>query len=277
MTEPDLPPALAAAPALSAAEEAAGIATYLLALEECFLAIRGRGVQWSRADRDEAEAWQRAGVPLGTALRVIQARVRAWKFRHGDLARLPMALAYYGPAVLQAAKMLGPLRLGQRQTSAMPGTPAPSPSSPAPDSAASPADPPYFAELLDPLPQLLAQTHHLALQHAYRKAFDALDEAQRPAAGWDRDPPPQGQPADPLAVLAKIRSQLRKLTVAGLSDGEAAALQAWLTPQVAALTLRLSRKAAAERTAALEEAWLAEHLALQVPTPWGWLDPRDAS
>lgn len=244
----------------------ADVSSYLLALEECFLAIRGRGVQWSRADRDVAEAWQCAGVPLGTALRVIQARVRAWKFRHGDLARLPMALGYYSPAVLQAAKTLGPLRSSHGQAAPIP-----------PAVATLIAEPPLFAELLDPLPELLGATRHLALQHAYRKAFDALDEAQRPKAGWDRDDPPEEKSVDAITTLAKIRTQLRKLTVAGLTAVEAEALATWLTPQTAALALRLSRKAAAERTAALEEAWLAEHLALRVPTPWGWLDPRDAS
>lgn len=259
---PETDPPLPAPPP----EDLADIASYLLALEECFLAIRGRGVQWSRADRDCAEAWQRVGVPLGTALRVIQARVRAWRYRHGDLARLPMALVYYSPAVQQAAKALGPMRSPQL---AAPAAVA--------DALLPTAAPAWFAELLDPLPELLTATRHLALQHAYHKAFDVLDEAQRPKAGWDRDPLPQEELADPAATLAKIRTQLRKLTVAGLTAAEAEALAAWLAPQTAALALRMSRKAASERTAALEEAWLAEHLELKVPTPWGWLDPRDAS
>ena len=248
----------------------ADIASYLLALEECFLAIRGRGVQWSRTDLDVAEAWLGAAVPLGTALRVIQARVRAWRFRHGDLARLPMGLGYYSPAVIQAAKALGPLQMAP--LSACPPALQP-PSTPA----HSATEQLPFAELLDPLPELVAQTRHLALQHAYRKAFDVLDEAQRPPAGWDSDARAGLDGPDPANALAKVRTQLRKLTVAGLTTAEAAALQAWLAPQLAGMALRMSRKATSERCAALEESWLAEHLQLKVPTLWGWLDPRDAA
>lgn len=250
---------------------------YLCALEECFVAVRGRGVQWAHSDAEVARRWQREGISLGLVLRVVQARVRAWRFRHGDTARLPMSLSWYSPAVLQAARPLGPL-------STAPATPlgdAPPPTAQpqAPDAAAPhPPEEALFAELLDPLPDLLRATTHLAIRHGYAKAFDALDQAQRPGKEPDATAEAAGdaEPADPAALIAKVRNQLRKLTVAGLSDAEAAAMEAWLAPQRAQLALRLSRKAAADRLQVLQELWLGEHLGLRVPTAWGWLDPRDA-
>lgn len=241
---------------------------YLCALEEYFVAVRGRGVQWALSDAEVARAWQRQGVALGVVLRVVQARVRAWRFRHGDTARLPMALRWYAPAVAQAARALGPV-----------ADAAASPLAPAHDASAAA---PLFAELLDPLPALLAETSHLALRHAYAQAFEALDRAQRPggeAAARGEDGPAdeaEAEPADPAAAISRVRRQVRNHVVAGLRDDEAAALQAWLAPQRPQLAQRLSKKAAAERLAALQERWLGEHLGLRVPTPRGWLDPRDA-
>lgn len=250
---------------------------YLCALEECFVAVRGRGVQWAPSDAQVANHWNSQGIPLSLVLRVVQARVRAWRFRHGDTARLPMALRWYSPAVLQAARPLGPLGGTADAPSARPGDTLPEPSA---ETGELPP-PAIFAELLDPLPALLEQTRHLALKHAYSKAFDALDRAQRPAndAGGGEGAEELAEEAalgDPEALIAKVRQQMRKLTVAGLSEAEAAALEAWLAPQRAQLTLRLSRKAAAERLQVLQEQWLGQELAMRVPTPWGWLDPRDA-
>ncbi len=253
--------------------DATAASDYVAAVEQCFVAIRGRGVLWAPEDAERALRWQATGAPLGLVVRVLQARVRAWRFRHGDHARLPMHLGWYEAAILQALK---PLAIAQRTVPTAGDAAAGTMAATEPRAADAPAvavDLPLLAELLDPLPRLIAATGHLALQHAYRKAFEQLDALQQPA-DKDGDCDPDSL-RDPHTVLARCRSQLRKTVVAGLRDAEAATLQQALDHERSQLAMRLSRKALTARLEVCEEHWLAAHLGLYVPSAAGWIDPRD--
>ncbi len=59
---------------------------YIRRLEELFVALRGRGLVWTRDDVECATAWWRAGVALTTARRVVEGRVRAQIAVGGALA-----------------------------------------------------------------------------------------------------------------------------------------------------------------------------------------------
>jgi hypothetical protein len=81
---------------------------YLAAIEEIFLTVRGRGVQWTHADARQAAAWQAAGVDVATVADVVAARARAYRFLRGDTADLPPRLGFYARSV--ARRVGGPCR-----------------------------------------------------------------------------------------------------------------------------------------------------------------------
>ncbi|MBM4342639.1 MAG: hypothetical protein FJ100_04600 [Deltaproteobacteria bacterium] len=239
-------------------------ADYINSIEACFLALRGRGVQWAPADAALAGQWHDQGVPIGLVVRVVGARVRAWRFRHGDEARMPLHLGWYAPAVAQAVRVLGPT---------------------VPRAVAEPAGAPPMlacaepglcvAELLDPLEEFLRGTDHLGLKHAYRLAWDVLDRALR--RPHDRDDP--GDPDDDLADLppfeaavAKAETVLRNALVAALQDAERATMEIEIARELAPLRGRLSKKALAVQRAQRCNAWLSRHLDVRWPTVDGWVD-----
>lgn len=255
---------------MGAPESSDPCAVWVSAIEECFVAIRGRGVVWAPEDAARAARWYRAGVSLGVAVRVLLARVRAWQFRHGDDARLPMHLGYYEPAILQACRLAPPARVATVLADQAPAND---------EAQAAQGELPTvwrvdarLAELLDDLPSLIAQTDSLILHFVYRKAFEILDAAQRPPAAFAPDADLSVQDlSDPLAVIDKCRTTLRKTALQGLDEGQAEALQAW----AAARQRRgLSKKAMQARLVALQEAWLGAHLGLRVPTLDGWWLPE---
>ncbi|MBI5610314.1 MAG: hypothetical protein HY902_15665 [Deltaproteobacteria bacterium] len=230
-------------------------ATWVSAVEECFVAIRGRGVVWAPADSERAARWYRAGVPLGVAIRVLQARVRAWQFRHGVDARLPMSLAWYEPAILQASRAVVVAGPGQPVLQAV---------------AAEPKVEARLAELLDALPRLLDENRNLIAQYAYRKTFEGLDAAQRPAdAASEPDPETlEAQLVDPVDAIARCRQSLRKTALRGLDEDQTAQLDRFVGAQLAGSTL--GKKAKELRKVALTEQWLSVHLGLLWPDLDGW-------
>ncbi len=69
-----------------AADVDSALRAYIRELEELFVALRGRGLLWSRDDVACATAWWQAGVALTTARRVLEGRVRAQIAVGGALA-----------------------------------------------------------------------------------------------------------------------------------------------------------------------------------------------
>ncbi len=235
---------------------------YVLTVENCFLEIRGRGVQWAETDRTRASAWYALGLPAGATVRVLQARVEAWRFRHGQNARLPMNLAWYEPAVLEHAKHLR--QLGSAELDPLLETPTEAPSM-------------TVTLLVAELSGLLAATQHQILQHVYGKTFDWLDAALQ-GARPDEDPQAQvepGTPPDFAALVEKCRARMTKLLVSALDDHAQAELQQFLATEQSPGGA-LSAKARKLRQERLTERWLAGHFGHHVPTQSGWRDPRDA-
>jgi len=235
-------------------------AAYIAAIEDCFVAARGRGVQWAPEDCALAAGWSNEGVPIGLVCRVLAARVRAWRWRHGDDARMPMHLGWYAGAVIQAGRPLA----------CAPGASQDGPSAGGDLVAAGAA--PCLAELVDPLPGWIAAATHPAIAHAYRDACAALDRAQRPAHDRDTADPgtPEGGWPDPALVVKACRKRIRTLIVAGLTPAERAALDRAVEASVAPLAQRASKRVLAERQAEAQERWLSAELAVQFPSVDGW-------
>lgn len=236
---------------------------YVNTVENCFVEIRGRGVHWSPVDAARALAWYALGVPAGTTVRVLHARVQAWRFRHGQSARLPMHLGWYEPAVLEHSKHLR--RLGEDDLLEM--------HHPGPETVIvhAPPDKTTLTGLIAELTELLPQTTHPAVKHVYGKAFDHLDGALHGVAA-DVEPhaelQPQGTPDLPL-VVEKCRSRMTKLLQAGLNNDQRLALQRELE-EARETWSSLSRKALKMREERVIDRFLARQFAHHVPTLTGW-------
>ena len=121
---------------------------------------------------------------LGLALQVLDARMKAWRFRHGG--DVPMQLSFYEPAIVHACKHLA--RTGWTGTES-------------PDAA------PVLLRLMDELPELSAAAQdHVVRARAYGQAFELLDGALRENA-----PEPQED-----ALLAKVRAAMLRTARQGL-------------------------------------------------------------
>ena len=251
-----------AAASLGATDAVSVWRDYVGTVENCFLEIRGRGVHWSETDRARASAWFAMGVPAGATVRVLQARVQAWRFRHGQNARLPMHLGWYEPAVLEHAKHLR--LLGSEQADPLHAEPTPAPTL-------------TVSLLLAELSGLIASNSNQVLGHVYGKAFDWLDGNLQGAAP-DADPDVEIAPSEPLEsalLVEKCRSRMSKLLVLALDDGARASLDAFLAAAPGAGGA-LSQKARKTRQERLTERWLAAHFGHRVPTLAGWRDPRES-
>jgi hypothetical protein len=238
-------------------------AAYVTALENCFVEIRGRGVLWSPADSDRARTWHAAGLPLGVVVRLIHARVRAWRFKHGSDAPVPHQLRWYEPVLLQQARHLQ--RLG------------PALSAPVADTA---CDAP-LPLLVDAIPTLVERAAHPAVAHAYRKAFEVLDQRLQPADGddgADADDAKLAPDRDDLgAALESCRKRIVKHVLGGLADAEFTAVEQAVALRMAPFVGRFSKRAQTVRELAVRELELAERFGLLLPTASGWIDPRCAS
>lgn len=239
--------------------------TFVRIVENCFLEIRGRGVHWSPLDSARATGWHALGLPAAATVRVLQARVLAWRFRHGATARLPHHLAWYEPAVLEHCRHLA--RLGDGSADALHADEL------APEvlTVATPTVTALVAELT----ALLSRPQSAAVAHVYGKTFDWLDRALQgadPDAAPDAAMAPTAAPE--LAVLVETcRRRMNKLLAAALPPAEALQLTAHLREQAIA-TGTLSAKARKMREERLTERWLAGHFGHHVPTLAGWQDPR---
>jgi hypothetical protein len=70
-------------------------AEYLRAIEQRFVALRGRGFMLSPRDLDIVERWRGAGVPVRIVLRALEDGVKAFVDRNTPGMPLPSSLAYF--------------------------------------------------------------------------------------------------------------------------------------------------------------------------------------
>ena len=254
-------------------------ADYVNSIEACFIAIRGRGVQWSPSDGALALRWHSDGVPVGLVVRVIGARVRAWRFRLGEHTRLPMHLGWYAPAIVQALRAIGHVSV---RRDVQPEVDAVSLNVTLADQEVTLADQEIdscMPELLDPLPDMIENATNLAVKHAYKLAFELLDKTLRRAG--DHDLP--GDPAEEFADLPPVEQaiercvqKLRKTIVEGLDSAELAILDAHVAAALAPMRTRLSKKALNFQRAYQQQLWLSTRYAVLWPTLNGWIDPLEA-
>jgi len=78
-------------------------AEYLRAVEQRFVALRGRGLMLSARDVALVERWRTDGVPLRIVLRALEEGVRNFVDRNVSGTPLPSALAYYESQVDKTA------------------------------------------------------------------------------------------------------------------------------------------------------------------------------
>jgi hypothetical protein len=212
-----------------------GKAVFVATVENHFVERRGRGVQWSPADYGHAERWHALGMPLGLALQVLDARMKAWQFKHGG--DVPAHLGFYEPAILHACKHL--TRTGRSTEQHAEAAPA-------------------LLRLLDGLPPLIAAAvEHPVRKRAYGQAFDLIDGALREGA-----PEP-----DEDALVGKVRASMLRIARQGLDEAGEAELQRVLMTTPA---LGMSKRARAAQEALLIERWLCAHNDLCLPGPRGW-------
>ncbi|MSP91130.1 MAG: hypothetical protein EXR79_04905 [Myxococcales bacterium] len=228
---------------------------YLASIENCFIALRGRGIQWSHDDGARARSWFDVGVPAGAVVRVIEARVRAWEFSHGRASSVPASLRWYDPAVLDHTRHLR--RVGHTEGHAC-------------ESTGVPADADItLGHLVDMAADLARSAPAPIAAHAYRAGFAALDRRLHGSDAEDATPP------DLDAVVDRARAAVVKAALGGLPDAERAALEADIEEQLRPLRATLSRKALQARGRLLLEARISAHLGLRLPTRAGWKEPDD--
>ncbi len=229
-------------------------ASFVHALENIFVAIRGRGVQWSADDRERAQHWQQVGVSLPRIVSVIEMRAKAWRFVHGDAAGLPIRLRFYEKAVLGAPAMA--LRVNAVGT-------APDDDACTEDSEQTLAD--RLCCLLDRVPDLVASSDDPALQRAYRQAGMSLG---RSLQGKTRDCEAGIDVAGFEGAIGRARKVVRKTILEGIGPSARAELVDPIDKRLA--TERISSSAAKRRrTALLDKALSREHCA-RFPTTDGW-------
>jgi len=238
-------------------DEFESVDNYMNSLENWFVDVRGRGVQWSPADTARAQSWFVLGIPLGTVLRVLQTRARAYRFAHGDDAPLPLHLSWYEPALLDQARHLLRHGLGGGMAA----------------ETQEPAD--SLTELVDALPDLIAQASHVGTARAFEKAFSLLDAELR---GEDDEHTPQEpeiatEQAAVDARLEKCRKSMTRIVLSSLAAEELAELEAGVQAQLRPFRGQMGKKALAMRQTALMARMLAERYGLRYPTRSGWLVP----
>ena len=78
-------------------------AEYLRAIEQRFIALRGRGFMLSPRDLSIVTRWRSEGIPLRIVLRALEEGVRAFIDRNASGMPLPSSLAYFESQVDKAA------------------------------------------------------------------------------------------------------------------------------------------------------------------------------
>lgn len=237
-------------------------AQYANALENIFVSIRGRGVQWSSDDRARAMRWQKIGVSLPRVVSVLQLRAKAWRFLHGDASGLPARLGYYEKAVLGGATS------GLPAMAAATARPAATPRITGPTAAQDRSEPTLadrLCNLLDRVPDLVREAEDPALQRAYRQAGLSL---ARSLQGKSKD---CANGIDSEAFDAAVQ-RARKLVVKIALEGIGPTAQQVLEDEVDAKLRkeRCSPRAAKRRRVALLDATLQQRWRLQLPSAEGW-------
>ncbi len=252
-----------------------GLARFLTSLEGHFVAVRGRGVQWSPADCQHAAIWYRAGIPLGTVIDVVHTRARAWRFVHGDPASLPMHLGYYDAAVRRvaaptalpmAAPQGAPTGSGAAGLGVAGGDARPPKEL---NGASQQKDDACLSALLDALPTLVDQAADSGLAAAYRAVGRRLDAALRG--------PPGAATKTLDSQLTACRRTLLRDVLDSLTPRRKAGIVARAEAELAPLAGRYGKRALNARRERLVERFLGADLQLRVPTAAGWHNPNTAA
>lgn len=264
-------PGRAAEAALSAA------ADYVSALEQCFVELRGRGVQWTPADAARARSWYIAGLPLGAVLRVLQARARAYRFLHGASADMPVRLAYFEPALIDHCRSV------QRFSAAETGVAPPPKLQLSHDESEGKSEKTSLCTLIEALPPLIAETECPVLSHVYRKAFELLDKNLQGdgAEGSDSDIDiSHAAPVDLQVVvvaddaLDRCKGSMLRLLKSAMPAEHHAKIENDVDNKLAPLRGQLSKRAITSRKQAMVQQAIATHFNCKMPTHAGWQLPQ---
>ena len=234
---------------------------YLAAIEEIFLTVRGRGVQWTHADARQAAAWQAAGIDVATVADVVSARARAYRFLRGNTADLPPRLGYYARSIAR--------RVG-------------GPSAPAPTAPSATTRP---AVRYDPLEHLLDEAIRLGERRdrwlgLYSRSAEALrGRLERPVDGGSATKQ-TNNPQAPASIDADQRwldrhaNELLEAALQGLESAEARALHGEALEQLSDRERAMRPRAQARRMKVHLRAGLGA-LGLSLPTWDGWRPAPD--
>jgi hypothetical protein len=253
-------------------------ATFVNALENIFVAIRGRGVQWSADDRARAERWHQIGVSLPRVVSVIEMRAKSWRFVHGDTANLPIRLQYYEKAVLGGPAMaLRVAPAGGDGVQPASANTAPTQFDPAHPNRVSAnaakrgadSSEPTLADrlytLLDRVPDLVAGTDDLALQLAYKQAGLSLG---RSLLGKTRDCEAGIGTAGFEGAIERAHKVVRKTVLSGIGPSECATMTDPIDSKLA--KEKISATARKRRRNKLLDKVLSAQLNVAFPGAHGW-------
>ncbi|GEM_PF-2973685 len=253
-------------------------ARYVNALENLFVQIRGRGVQWSADDRERAQRWQQMGVSLPRIVAAIQTRAKAYRFLHGNAADLPIRLRFYESAVLGtdalkriAANMpaptapsigLGPATLSLATTN--PGSARQIRDVEVErDGSDSPATKVF--DLLDHLPTLALESEDPAVREAYLRAGRSL---ARSLTGKTRDTADGIDGPGAVAAIERARRVLRKTMLEGIGEAARGGLEADVHTELS--RGMMSASARKKRRLVLVDRELGRRFGVQFPHEDGW-------
>lgn len=252
-------------------------AAFVNALENIFVQIRGRGVQWSPEDRERALKWRNIGVSLPRIVTVIEKRAKAWRFLHGDAADLPIRLRFYEKAVLGGASHSW--RVSAVQPTVSPAQPHDASDDHANfehanfehdgfgesdgDNEESYAD--RLCRLLDRVPDLVGGSDDPALHRAYRQAGMSL---ARSLKGDAKDCADGIGPDGLHGAVQRARRVIRETLLKGIGTHAATALTDVVDGKLA--REGGSARAMKSRRIALIEASLQCDFGVRFPTVDGW-------
>ncbi len=238
------------------------LARYVNVLENVFVAIRGRGVQWSADDRARVQRWHGLGVPLPTVVSAIEERARAYRFMHGDAGHMPIGLRAYERAVVgRSAARLPRLRarndgagIAVRYDDAPDGE----------KEEETPED--TLVALLHELPRLVDKTDDRAISEAYRRAGRSLERSLR----GDTKATAEGIDAQGLIdAIGRANKVLRKTALTGVGSHAAAAIEVDVDKRLDAEPA-MSRAARTRRHDKLLDRELSARFSVRFATLSGW-------
>ena len=252
-------------------------ARFVNTLENLFVQLRGRGVQWSADDRERAQRWQQMGVSLPRIVAAIETRAKAYRFLHGSAADLPIRLRFYEAAVLGTDKLR---RLSAASTGSAVATPtravAVGPRTAdegraeqglPDDSVADETPAGRVFSLLDRLPTLAHESADPAVREAYLRAGRSL---ARSLTGKTRDCADGIDAQAAAAAVQRARRVLRKTMLDGIGEAARGKLEADVHQRLVRGTL--SASARKKRRLVLVDRELCQRFGVQFPYEDGWRD-----